>query len=210
MVWYFYQSQNKIQKKKGKIKQKIKGKPYLSPRRSRPSQPTRPTRGRGVFFHFPRPQAAQWNATEPAGRPPRHQPAWSPCRGLFSRLETPLFRPHPFPPPRTLSSSPSPFSSTSESSPACTAVEPRGRLPPQPLPPCPGRAPSSSSSPCASNRRQEPRARRPLHRAAAGPARARRRFRRSRSSSGFLESSATRVSRRAFPLIFPLESVPFA
>src|ERR1041385_3971404 len=66
MVWYFYQSQNKIQKKKGKIKQKIKGKPYLSPRRSRPSQPTRPTRGRGVFFHLPRTQAARWNATEPA------------------------------------------------------------------------------------------------------------------------------------------------
>src|ERR1041385_7025300 len=66
MVWYFYQSQNKLQKKKGKIKQKLKEKLTWRSGRSRPSQPTRPTRGRGVFFLAPRTQAARWNATEPA------------------------------------------------------------------------------------------------------------------------------------------------
>src|ERR1041385_552621 len=76
MIWYFYQSQNRLQKrkkKKGKIKQK-REKPYLAPRRNRPTQPSRPTRGRGVFFPLPRTQAARWNATEPAGgdtSPPR-------------------------------------------------------------------------------------------------------------------------------------------
>src|ERR1041385_5747324 len=67
MVWYFYQSQNKLQKKKGKIKQKIKGKTYLAPR-AKPAHPAQPAhRGRGVFCPTPRPQAARWNATELAG-----------------------------------------------------------------------------------------------------------------------------------------------
>src|ERR1041385_1051810 len=66
MVCYFYQSQNKFRKRKERLNRKELEKPYLSPRRSRPSKPTRPTRGRGVFFHLPRPQAARWNATEPA------------------------------------------------------------------------------------------------------------------------------------------------
>src|ERR1041385_4113577 len=67
--WFgiFIRAKTNMQKKKGKIKQKIKRKTYLSPRRSRPSQPTRLTRGTGVFFPAPRTQAAQWNATEPAG-----------------------------------------------------------------------------------------------------------------------------------------------
>src|ERR1041385_7383194 len=81
MVWYFYQSQNKLQKKKGKIKQKIKGKTYLEPR-AKPAHPAQPAhRGRGVFFPTPRPQAARWNATELAGdatSPPRSFQA-SPC-----------------------------------------------------------------------------------------------------------------------------------
>src|ERR1041385_6542049 len=48
-----------------------------------------------------------------------------------SRLEASHRRADPFPPPpRTLSSSPSPFSSKSESSPERTAVETRGHLPP--------------------------------------------------------------------------------
>src|ERR1041385_7385294 len=67
MVWYFYQSQNKFRKRKERLNRKEIRKPYLSPRRSRPRQPTRPTRGRGVFFHLPRLQAARWNATELAG-----------------------------------------------------------------------------------------------------------------------------------------------
>src|SRR3954467_11397672 len=126
-----------------------------------------------------------------------------------SRLETPRRPPHPFHPPWT--SSPSPLREFVDVRKLTGAHlrRIRGHLPPPPLPPCPEHAPTSSSSPCASNRSQEPRARRPLHRASAEPARARRRFRRSHSSSGFLESvSATRVSRRAFPLILPLESVP--
>src|ERR1041385_7025299 len=53
MVWYFYQSQNKLQKKKGKIKQKIKGKTYLA-LRAKPAQPAHPAhQGQGRLL--PRP-----------------------------------------------------------------------------------------------------------------------------------------------------------
>src|SRR3954470_13524615 len=42
MIWYFYQTQNKITEKKGKIKQKIKKQEtYLSPG-ARPSRPSPP------------------------------------------------------------------------------------------------------------------------------------------------------------------------
>src|ERR1041385_8498446 len=66
--WFgiFIRAKTNMQKNKGKIKQKLKRKTYLSPRRERPSQPTRPTRGTGVFFPAPRLQAARWNATESA------------------------------------------------------------------------------------------------------------------------------------------------
>src|ERR1041385_7535896 len=41
MVWYFYQSQNKLQKRKERLnKQKLEN-PYLSPR-AEPAQPTHP------------------------------------------------------------------------------------------------------------------------------------------------------------------------
>src|ERR1041385_4713157 len=87
--WFgiFIRAKTNMQKKKGKIKQKIKEKAYLSPRRSRPSQPTRPTRGTGVFFPALRTQAARWNATEPAGgdtSPPSAFQA-APCPLLASR-----------------------------------------------------------------------------------------------------------------------------
>src|SRR3954465_1098923 len=42
-------------------------KPYLAPRRRRPTPAQPAHRGRGVFFPLPRLQAAQWNATELAG-----------------------------------------------------------------------------------------------------------------------------------------------
>src|ERR1041385_4261783 len=61
--WFdiFIRAKTNMQKKKGKIKQKIKGKAYLVPR-AKPAH-----RGSGVFFPLPRTQAARWNATEPAG-----------------------------------------------------------------------------------------------------------------------------------------------
>src|ERR1041385_5871457 len=67
--WFdiFIRARTNIKKKKGKIKQKIKGKTYLAPR-AKPKQPAQPAhRGSGVFFPLPRTQAARWNATEPAG-----------------------------------------------------------------------------------------------------------------------------------------------
>src|ERR1041385_1519255 len=98
MVWYFYQSQNKLQKNRKERLNRKRKKPYLAPRRSRPTPAQPAHRGRGVFFPAPRPQAARWNATEPAGRPPRPQPAWSPPRATSPRLETPRSFPVPFPP----------------------------------------------------------------------------------------------------------------
>src|ERR1041385_3030805 len=85
--WFgiFYQSQNKFRKRKERLNRKELEKPYLSPRRSRPSQPTRPTRGRGVFFHLPRPQAARWNATELAGDDTSPPSAFQAAPCLFSR-----------------------------------------------------------------------------------------------------------------------------
>src|ERR1041384_4814402 len=67
--WFdiFIRAKTNMQKKKGKIKQKIKGKAYLAPR-AKPAHPAQPAhRGTGVFFPLPRTQAARWNATEPAG-----------------------------------------------------------------------------------------------------------------------------------------------
>src|ERR1041385_4824922 len=67
--WFdiFIRAKTNMQKKKGKIKQKIKGKSYLAPR-AKPAHPAQPAhRGSGVFFPLPRTQAARWNATEPAG-----------------------------------------------------------------------------------------------------------------------------------------------
>src|ERR1041385_7658816 len=67
--WFgiFIRAKTNYRKRKERLNRKELENPYLSPRRSRPSQPTRPTRGRGVFFLAPRTQAARWNATEPAG-----------------------------------------------------------------------------------------------------------------------------------------------
>src|ERR1041385_3902807 len=99
MIWYFYQSQNRLQKrkkKKGKIKQK-REKPYLAPRRNRPTQPTRPTRGRGVFFHLRRPQAARWNATELAGDATSPPSAFQAAPCLFSRPGDPPQPPQSIP-----------------------------------------------------------------------------------------------------------------
>src|ERR1044071_4625728 len=67
MVWYFYQSQNKLQKNRKERLNRKRRKTYLAPRRSRPIPAQPANRGRGVFFPTPRLQAARWNATELAG-----------------------------------------------------------------------------------------------------------------------------------------------
>src|SRR3954463_15761224 len=72
-------------------------KPYLAPRRSRPTPAQPAQRGTGVFFPVPRLQAARWNATELAGHatsPPRDS---RPPRGLYSRPKDVSQPPHPFP-----------------------------------------------------------------------------------------------------------------
>src|ERR1041385_8532155 len=93
--WFdiFIRAKTNIKKKKGKIKQKIKGKAYLAPR-AKPAHPAQPVhRGSGVFFPLPRTQAARWNATKPA-------------RASFSRLETPWSTPPPPSSPHSPVSSP--------------------------------------------------------------------------------------------------------
>src|SRR3954471_25070781 len=82
-----------------KFKQKTEGK-NLPVARAKPAHSAQQAqRGTGVFFPVPRLQAARWNATERAEDDTSPPCASRPPRGLFSRLETPLFRPHPFPPP---------------------------------------------------------------------------------------------------------------
>src|ERR1041385_3510007 len=81
----FIKAKTNIKKKKGKIKQKIKGKTYLAPR-AKPAHPAQPAhRGSGVFFPLPRTQAARWNATAPAGATRRRRAPSRPPRALFSR-----------------------------------------------------------------------------------------------------------------------------
>src|SRR3954468_11129774 len=77
MIGIFTKVKTKLQKRKERLNRKEIRNPYLAPRRSQPTPAQPAHRGRGVFFPAPRTQAARWNATEPAGRPPRHLPAWS-------------------------------------------------------------------------------------------------------------------------------------
>ena len=66
--WFdiFIRAKKNMQKKKGKIKQKIKEKD-LPDAQAKPAHPAHPAqRGSGVFFPALRLQAARWNATEPA------------------------------------------------------------------------------------------------------------------------------------------------
>src|SRR3954469_11098752 len=88
MIWYFYQSQNKITEKKGKIKQKEKekglplarGKAHLS---SRPSPRSPPCR-------LPPRAAKQLGGVAPTPwTPPRRPGASRPPRALFSCLGAP-------------------------------------------------------------------------------------------------------------------------
>src|SRR3954462_2109743 len=99
MVWYFYQSQNKLQKKKGKIKQKKLENVTWRPGEVGPPQPSRPRGARG--------SSSPSRASKLLGGMPPSEPRTTRRRrvlpglpvAFFSRLETPLFRPHPFPPP---------------------------------------------------------------------------------------------------------------
>src|SRR3954471_15989998 len=73
-------------------------KPYLAPRRSRPTPAQPAHRGRGVFFPLPRLQAARWNATELAGDDTSSSRSFQAPRGLFSHLDAPWRRRELFPP----------------------------------------------------------------------------------------------------------------
>src|SRR3954465_15701480 len=96
MARYLFASQNKITENRNR---KTEGK-NLPVARAKPAHPAQQAqRGTGVFFPVPRLQAARWNATERAEDDTSPPCASRPPHGLFSRLETPLFRPHPFPPP---------------------------------------------------------------------------------------------------------------
>src|SRR3954465_15804312 len=91
MIWYFYQSQNKITEKKGKIKQKKKNKrTYLEAAqlasRGPPSWPSPRT---PLSSSTPRCQAAQWqgaDAVDATATPSTFQAA--PCPLLMSRSTT--------------------------------------------------------------------------------------------------------------------------
>src|ERR1041385_8681141 len=99
MVWYFYQSQNKIQKKKGKIKQKIKGKKLTCrPGGAGPASPPGPPGAGGSSSTSRAPKLLGGMPPSQPGATRRRRRASRPPRALFSRLETPLFRPHRFPP----------------------------------------------------------------------------------------------------------------
>src|ERR1041385_1798911 len=108
--WFdiFIRAKTNIQKKKGKIKQKIKEKAYLAPRREQPTQPSRPTEGSGVFFPVPRLQAARWNATEPAvddtSPPSAFQASTCPLLAHEDALKLPhsILPLHELPPPLSL------------------------------------------------------------------------------------------------------------
>src|ERR1041385_6373632 len=85
MVWYFYHSQNKLQKKKGKIKQRKKGKglPLAQAKPAHPS-PAGPKWARGSSS-TPRCQAAPWqgaDAVDATSTPSTFQAA--PCHLIMS------------------------------------------------------------------------------------------------------------------------------
>src|SRR3954464_7830299 len=99
-----------------------------------PAGPAQPPR---LASSSPRPEAARWNACSTPPTPPTSPGhLLLPPRHLFTpgdaQTATASIPPLPRPPPPLRFAS----SSTSESSPERTAVENRGHLPPQPLPPC--------------------------------------------------------------------------
>src|SRR3954464_4083721 len=103
MVWYFYQSQNKLQKKKGKIKQREKGKIRSSPLTwATPAQltfqPAQPTFFPVVFSRQAHSCVATmpWPPTSP--RPPPASPRLLIASGGFAQQAASIS-----PPPRRLS-----------------------------------------------------------------------------------------------------------
>src|ERR1041385_2804867 len=84
-------------KRKERLNRKI-GNPYLSPRRGRPTQPSRPT---GAAGSSSPPRASKLLGGMPPSRPwttRRRRGPSRPPRASFSRLETPWSTPPPFPP----------------------------------------------------------------------------------------------------------------
>src|ERR1041385_6816244 len=104
-------------KRKERLNRKI-GNPYLSPRRGRPTQPSRPT---GAAGSSSPPRASKLLGGMPPSQPwttRRRRGPSRPPRASFSRLETPLARPDPFPPLQSfLLLLPCSFSSPPEDSP---------------------------------------------------------------------------------------------
>src|SRR3954471_5374922 len=107
MIWYFYQSQNKITEKKGKIKQKIKSRKLTSRQGRGPAGPAH--LDPPVVF----PRQARW-CVSAMPRPPTCRATSCFPRATSPRLETPRSFPTPFPPPHRLPLPLSPVSSTPE------------------------------------------------------------------------------------------------
>src|ERR1041385_1376234 len=109
-------------KRKERLNRK-KENPYLSPRRGRPTQPSRPT---GAAGSSSPPRASKLLGGMPPSQPwttRRRRGPSRPPRASFSRLETPWSTPPPFPPPELLPLLLRSNSSPPEASPECTAVD---------------------------------------------------------------------------------------
>src|ERR1041385_3903676 len=106
MVWYFYQSQNKLQKKKGKIKQKrIRKSLPVAQGGAGPASPPGPSGARGSSSPTRAPKLLGGMPPSQPGATRRRRRASSPPRGLFSHLDAPGDAVSHFPPSRHSSSS---------------------------------------------------------------------------------------------------------
>src|SRR3954471_10067687 len=156
MVWYFYQSQNKLQKKKGKIKQRGK--------RKKQKQPT----------YLGHPAQLTVSAAQPADSPCRlprrgkqlagaHADAGehllaclAPPEPSSHVLETLWSRPHPLPPSSSSFSSSCADFTAARRPPWSTPTRTRSLRHPQAVPPCPGEPQQAPSSFPSSNRARAP------------------------------------------------------
>src|ERR1041385_7202014 len=98
MVWYFYQSQNKLQKKKGKIKQELEKSLPVAQGGAGPASPPGPPGARGSSSPPRAPKLLGGMPPSQPGATRRRRRASSPPRGLFSHLDAPGDAVSSFPP----------------------------------------------------------------------------------------------------------------
>src|SRR3954465_3784394 len=173
MVWYFYQSQNKLQKKKGKIKQREKEKNESSPLTwATPAQLTdsaaQPAASSVVFL--PARQSSSLERPSTPWTPPRCPAASRPPQDVKERHGDALDSLSPFPPPPFRPKLSSGFPLLPRERPPCAAVRIHSQRRQEPEQPCPPCAASSISSIWRSWHPNRARGRRHLHQLLAGAA----------------------------------------